>query len=160
MLGTLNASVPTVMAQVAFHFNALDKSNYAFRLLRKAYTRGARVHVLTDPHQASHLDAQLWLGETADFLPHCLDSSPKAILQRSPIIIGADVMRLDASSQVLVNLCEAMPDLSLLHRYERVIEVVSTSLHDRGAARERWRCYRNAGIEPQRHDLGPSASKN
>lgn len=144
------------MPSVAFHFNASDKQAYAARLLRKAFVRGARTHVLLDSGLASRLDGELWVRVAGDFLPHCLDDSPASILRRSPIVLGPSVMQVQPHAQVLVNLSDVLPDSGLIGRYERIIEVVSTSAKDRELARERWRWYRESGMEPERYDLGAS----
>lgn len=144
------------MPAVAFHFNASDKQAYAVRLLRKAFTRGARTHVLLDREMATRLEVDLWIRAAGDFLPHCLDDSPAPVLRRSPIVLGPSVMQVQPEAQVLVNLSEMLPDSGLIGRYQRIIEVVSTSPRDRELARQRWRWYRESGMEPERHDLGAS----
>lgn len=145
-----SASLP----EVAFHFNAPDRLAHAFRLLRKALTRGVRTHVLADRPLALRLDAGLWVQVAGDFLPHCLDDAPPQVLRRSPVVLGPSVMDVQPQAQVLVNLSDALPDSSRLARYRKIIEVVSTLPGEREVARERWRWYRQSGMVPQQHDLG------
>lgn len=151
--------------EVAFHFNATDKLAYACRLLRKAHGLGASLHVLAQAEMAARLDAALWTLSTSEFLPHCLDNASAHVVSRTPIIIGPAVMNLEVAlnratrETVLVNLSAALPSPASMGRYQRIIEVVSTTPDDRELARERWRWYRSAGLSPLRHDLSPSASR-
>lgn len=138
------------MAEVGFHFNAPDKAAYVCRLLRKAYLKGARLTVLAPADQLGALDRGLWLMSPGEFVPHCLGSDTAAVRRHSPIQL---VSRLDdqVPTQVLVNLGEEVP--AEYARFDRVIEVVGLREEDRAAARQRWRQYQAAGIEPQRFDL-------
>jgi len=142
--------IPT---EVAFHFNAADKLQYAIRLLRKAYAKGARLHVLADAGVSGHLDAELWQRVPGDFVPHCLDVAASSMLVHTPIVIGPSVLGVDPAAPVLVNLDGQLPDPGRIGRYQRVIEVVSTSIQDRELARSRWRWYQSSGIVPIRHDV-------
>ena len=140
------------MTEVDFHFNAPDKQAYACRLLRKAYLKGARLVVVTDPDSLASLDAALWTFAADAFLPHSREGDPPHVEARSPIrLYSAVPADPDAGSAVLVNLRAAMPEG--YEAYRRVIEVVSTDPRDREFARPRWMHYRSAGIEPRRHDL-------
>ena len=141
------------VTEVVFHFNATDKRVHACRLLRKAYLQGARVLVVTEPQELDALDAALWTLAGRDFIPHARLSDPVQIQAHSPIVLvggwPAEVPRPE--DWVLVNLSHGF--LSGFEQFARVIEVVSQDLPDRESARERWKRYRAAGIEPVRHDL-------
>lgn len=138
------------MTEVAFHFNAPQKLAYACRLLRKAYLKGARLQVLVPEAQLAELDQALWLMAPGEFVPHSVPGDAPAVQRRSPIrLVSAPGEPLDAT--VLLNLGDDAP--AGFERFERVIEVVSLDDQDRQRARQRWRQYVAAGIEPQRHDL-------
>lgn len=140
------------MTEVDFHFNAPDKQAYACRLLRKAYLKGARLVVVTDPDSLAALDAALWTFAADGFLPHSREGDEPRVVAHSPIRLYSEVpAEPGASSAVLVNLRAAMPEG--YEAYRRVIEVVSLDPRDRELARPRWMQYRSAGIEPRRHDL-------
>ncbi len=141
------------MTEVAFHFNAPDRLGYACRLLRKAYLKGARLQVLADPALAAALDQQLWLMTGVDFVPHCPSDAPESVRARSPIVIGRSLVDPAGEGQVLVNLGDAMPPG--FQRFARVIEVVTADPPARALARERWKQYKAAGLEPQHLDLNP-----
>ena len=138
------------MTEVAFHFNAPQKLAYACRLLRKAYLKGAHLVVLVPDDQVQALDQALWLMSPGEFVPHSVPTDPLGVQQHSPIRLATEVPDADAAT-VLVNLRDEAPQG--FERFARVIDVVTLDDNDRAQARQRWRHYVAAGIEPQRHDL-------
>ena len=141
------------MTEVAFHFNAPDLQAYACRLLRKGYLKGARLVVRAEAHALASLDMALWTFAVGEFIPHAREGDAPSVLQRSPVQLYSQLPEtLDhAASSVLVNLCASMPPG--FGRFTRVIEVVTLDENNRLQARERWRAYKQFGIEPVRHDL-------
>ena len=141
------------MTEVVFHVNAADKRGHACRLLRKAYLQGARVLVMAEPPEVDALDAALWTIGGHDFIAHARLSDAPALQAHSPILIGhewpAAIAR--APDTVLLNLSHGF--LTGFEQFARVIEVVSQDLPDRERARQRWKRYRSAGVEPVHHDL-------
>lgn len=143
------------MTEVAFHFNAPDRLVYACRLLRKAYLKGARVRVLADAPLAADLDQRLWTFAGIEFVPHCTSAAPAAHQARTPIVIGDLAQASLDGGEVLVNLSDQWP--GEYARFARVIEVVTADPAVRTQARERWKLYKAAGIEPLHLDLQKSA---
>lgn len=143
------------MTEVAFHFNAPDRLVYACRLLRKAYLKGARVRVLADAPLAADLDQRLWTFAGTEFVPHCTSAAPAAHQARTPIVIGDLAQASLDGGEVLVNLSDQWP--GEYARFARVIEVVTADPAVRTQARERWKLYKAAGIEPLHLDLQKSA---
>lgn len=139
------------MTEVAFHFNAPEKTAYACRLLRKAYLKGARLLVLAEPRSAAALDQLLWTMAATEFVPHSRADAAPGLRAASPILISSGEVPSDFPADVLLNLTDEMP--TDYERFRRVIEVVTLDEPDRLRARERWRQYKTAGLEPQRHDL-------
>lgn len=138
------------MAEVAFHFNAPDRLAYAARLVRKAYLKGVRVAVLAPAALIDELDRLIWLVGPGDFVPHARPGDAPAVQRHSPIRL-TDALPDAQGMPVLVNLLDAaVPEPA---RFERVIEVVGLDEADRASARQRWRAYVAAGLEPLRHDL-------
>lgn len=141
------------MTEVAFHFNAPDKQAYACRLLRKGYLKGARLVVRAEAQALAALDNALWTFSVREFIPHGREGDALSVLQRSPVRLyselPSDIERAD--SAVLVNLGADLP--AGYERFARVIEVVTLDELDRHQARERWRGYKQRGVEPVRHDL-------
>ena len=138
------------MTEVAFHFGAPNKLEYAGRLLRKAVAKGARLTVLAAPAQVQHLDASLWAANPTDFLVHAVDDGG-APHSRCPVVLTSKVHASLKSHAVLLNLTHTVPDEYA--QFERVIEVVSLDDEDRTMARNRWKHYLQRGHDIQRHDL-------
>lgn len=139
------------MTDVAFHFGAPNKLNYACRLLRKAVGSGAKVLVVADAVALHRLDADLWATSPTDFVAHCMNTADALTQQRSPVVLANQVVYVPAQLNVLVNLADEMPDG--FEKFERVIEVVGTDDADRDLARVRWRQYTERGYKILRHDL-------
>lgn len=140
------------MTEVSFHFGAPEKMAYTCRLLRKAANAGAHVLVLADDDVTELLDRELWALGPLDFVPHCRDDAPKAVLRHSAVVL---VTQHEAhpgrADQVLVNLKSTVP--SGVGEFSRVIEVVSLDESDRAQARQRWKAYAGMGFTIKRHDL-------
>ena len=141
------------MTEVVFHFNVADKRAHACRLLRKAYLQGARLLVVTELPELDPLDAALWTLTGRDFIPHARLSDPAEMQAHSPIVLVGEWPAAVPHPQdkVLVNLSHGF--LSDFYPFARVIEVVSRDQPDRDRARERWKVYRAANIEPMHHDF-------
>lgn len=146
------------MTEVAFHFNAPDKQSYVCRLLRKGYLKGARLVVRVDAQALASLDTALWTLAPGEFIPHGREGDAVSVLQRSPIQLYTELPDSleGTANQVLVNLRASMPPG--YERFGRVIEVVTLQEDDRLHARERWKAYKQQGIELVRHDLVLAAS--
>lgn len=137
------------MTQIDFYTHAEDKAPLVWKLSAKAMEQGLRVFVLTpDEDSASRLDRLLWVNPPTGFLPHCRARDPLA--EATPVIVDHDPGDLP-HDQVLVNLCQARP--AFFSRFLRLIEIVSLDESDRGAARERYRFYRDRGYEIRSHDM-------
>lgn len=138
------------MTGVEFHFNAPDKAAYAFRLLRKAVAKGAKVAVTGEPAFLRELDSTLWTREALDFIPHCMANAPATIVDATPVVL-CDSARSSPHHDVLVNLGTEVPEG--FERFERLIEVVTVREDDRADARQRWQHYKSRGYELKRIDL-------
>jgi len=123
---------------------------YACRLVEKAYLLEHRVRVHCDSAElAGKLDSVLWTFSDRSFVPHGLAGSAGA--DAAPVVISATDQ--DAPpADLLVNLGHDVPPD--FHRYGRVAEVVDGDEERRRAGRERFRFYRDQGIEPETHTVG------
>jgi DNA polymerase III subunit chi len=137
------------VTEVAFHFGAPNKLEYAGRLLRKAVGRGARMVVFGSDGLVRRLDALLWAQSPTEFLAHCVDGDPSML--RSPVVLASALHPGLPTGSVLLNLADVVPEG--FDRFGRVIEVVSHDEEDRLAARGRWKQYAQRGITIQKHDL-------
>lgn len=145
------------MTDIAFHFNVPDKLGYGCRLLRKAYLSGAQLVVTGAPEVLAQLDQLLWTFSASEFVPHyraaaaiTRDSAHGKALAVTPILL-VESLKDCAHHGVLVNMGSDIPEE--FERFERFIEVVTTSEVDRMAARHRWKHYADRGYALKRHDL-------
>jgi DNA polymerase III subunit chi len=139
------------MTEVAFHVNVPDPLGYACRLIRKGYLLGMTMLVICEPRQTALLNKQLWAMRSVDFVPHCLGGAMDSVTRRSPVLLSdTDAPASDRAFDVLVNLTAEMP--VRFASFGKVLEVVSFEPSALGAARDRWRAYQKAGLEPQRHE--------
>lgn len=145
------------MTDIAFHFNVPDKLGYSCRLLRKAYLSGAQLVVIGAPEMLAELDQLLWTFSALEFVPHYrTPAASKSESAHGKALAASSVLLVDSLSDcphhdVLVNLGSTIPDE--FERFERFIEVVTTSDVDRLAARHRWKHYADRGYALKRHDL-------
>ena len=141
------------MTRIDFHFNAPDKLHYGCRLLRKIYQAGQRAVVYAPPVALAALDRELWTFSPLAFIPHLPVQDPLAAV--TPILLCSEPVETP-HSDVLVNLAPQTP--SFFSRFERLIEVVTQDDQDRGAARERWRFYKERGYPLTSFDLAAAAA--
>lgn len=141
------------MTEVAFHFNAPDKLNYACRLLRKAFAASAKVVVTGSEDDLQALDRDLWTFDAASFVPHCFVDAPDSILSRTSVVLARSYAPAEAfpHHQVMINLGHAL--VPGFETFERVIEVVTMQEDDKSHARKRWRHYAERGYALVRHDV-------
>ena len=138
------------MTAIEFHVNVPDKLHYSCRLLRKAYRSGANAVVTATPELLLQLDKVLWSYSSTEFLPHCRSDSAVATTAATPILL-AEQLDVYPPGSVLINLGLQVP--GGFERFERFIEVASSSEDDRLAARERWKHYRDRGYALKRHEV-------
>ena len=106
--------------------------------------RQAALALYTDSvEQAERLDKLLWTFDDTSFVPHALDGDPMAadvpiqiFWQQGSISEAATVLNL--ASDILADPVPA-----------RVIELVLPDAAEKTAARNRYRMYRDSGIEPE-----------
>jgi DNA polymerase III subunit chi len=138
------------MTDLAFHFNAPHKMQYACKLLRKATATGARVAVLAPPELLARLDVELWSFSPLDFIAHVRAPCAPEVQARTSVLLCDDAQQAQDYG-VLVNLTTGVPQG--FERFDRVIEVVAQDDADRQAARLRWKHYKEQGYQISRHDL-------
>ncbi len=149
------------MTEIAFHVNALDKLDYACRLLRASQKKAAKVLVCGPHGTMRQLSTALWAVSPSEFLPHCFVDAQPAVLANSPIVLLPGLLA-DVSPQELEALNSAMQQDVLLNlgatlpagyeRFARLIEVVSQEDADLQSARVRWKHYKDRGYALMRYD--------
>lgn len=143
-------AAPRVTFYVLADADADGRMGYACRLVEKAYLQDNRVLVRCgSPEEAQSFDELLWRFSDRSFVPHELlgqDAAPAA-----PVgILGDGEPSLPGG--VLVNLGADVP--AWFARFDRVAELVAADDESRRNGRERYRFYREQGVEPETHTLG------
>jgi DNA polymerase-3 subunit chi len=144
----LSSAAPRIDFYVLEHAGADARLRLACRLAEKALQHRHRVHALTtDEAAAQGLDDLLWTFRAESFVPHAFDTDPAAA--EVPVTIGWDPGGTAAAADLLINLTPVVPPG--FDTYQRVIEIVDASEDCRRDGRERFRFYRENGLEPQTH---------
>ena len=141
------------MTRVDFYVLSDQKENgralLACRLIDKAYQLGHTIYLLVASEaQAMALDDLLWTFQQDSFIPH--ERYPLVGEDDSPVLIGT-ALPLDRTAQVLINFTDRLPDS--LERFERIVELVDQHPEVLAASRERFRQYRERGLNPETHKL-------
>jgi DNA polymerase-3 subunit chi len=126
-----------------------SRMRFACRLTEKAYGLKNSVYAHTSSQaDAQKLDELLWTFRQGSFVPHSiLDEDTDEF---SPVKIGIPEKSL-TSGELLINLSGAAP--SFAGNFERVAEIVDASDAARKAGRERFKQYREMGMEPVTHTI-------
>jgi len=139
------------MTRADFYIVAEHNMPYRFicDLSTKVRKEGYGLYIHTSSkEQASTLDDMLWTFKDMSFLAHALVGSADA--DSTPIIIGWEE-GVYQSKQVLMNLSHSFP--GAVDGYERIIEVVPSAPDHREKARQRYKNYRDKGLELHSHNI-------
>jgi DNA polymerase-3 subunit chi len=128
---------------------------FACRLIEKAYLAGQHVFVrLADVASLGSFDDLLWTFSDRSFVPHEPAHEP-AQWQGCPVLLGCQNappagcdLLLNLGSDVWIPAAEAAL---------RIVEIVDAEPERRQAARERYRRYREGGLNPQTHHIATGA---
>lgn len=101
--------------------------------------------------EALTLDDLLWTFRDISFLPHALADEAEAL--DCPIVIGWEGAE-GPSRQVLLNASGALPQS--IAGYERVIDAAPADPKARDLARQRYKHYRDSGLEVRHHKIEPA----
>ncbi len=125
----------------------------ACRLVETAFKHQQSVLIWTQTAQmAEELDELLWRFKQTSFIPHArLEASMSEQMKNlTPIWIGHG-QQTPPSAAVLVPLSKKIPPF--YRQFERLLDPVNGDDTEREAARQRFREYRQQGIEPRHHIL-------
>lgn len=98
----------------------------------------------SSPNESEQLDQFLWTYRDDSFLPHNQVNAGEA-----PIMIGHENPPTNATT--LVNLTNQIP--GFYKQFQQVIELVFGDAATQQAARERFKQYREAGLELNTHKM-------
>jgi len=139
------------MTRADFYIVAEHNTPYRFicNLSDKVRQEGYDLYIhASSKEQASTLDDMLWTFRDISFLAHALADSPEA--DNTPIIIGWEG-GVYQFRQVLMNLSNSFP--GAIDSYGRIIEVVPSDPNQREKARQRYKDYRDKGLELHSHNI-------
>jgi DNA polymerase-3 subunit chi len=122
--------------------------NFACRLSEKAYSLGNAVYAHTASEQdARRLDELMWTFRQGSFVPHERQTSGEST---APVSIGTpEACRHEG--EVLINLCNNVPEFAT--GFVRIAEIVDGTESGKAAGRQRFRQYREMGLEPETHTI-------
>lgn len=127
-----------------------DKYAYACRIANKAYASGLKVYVRADELAAcATLDEMLWTFSQSSFIPHAICDGMHDV-ERYPVQIGCGEAP-EGCRDVLISLKEKPP--ADYARFDRVVELIIAQAADKSSGRDRFRFYREQGVEPQTHKV-------
>jgi len=141
------------MTQVDFYVlkNAQQTNAELFvcRLAEKAFKKGHAIHVQTNSaEQSERIDKLMWSYNDLSFLPHVkIDDD---LQQDTPIHISHSNENASITD-VLINLKSEVP--MFFTQFNRVAEIVSADPQQKQLARQRYRHYKNSGIDVTSHDV-------
>ena len=116
-----------------------------------AWEQGHRVSVRTQTEpEARALDELMWDSPAGRFLPHGTGQAG----ENSPVFITDSGKDIPAGRDLIINLAStAVPEPE---RFRRLLEIVPPQADQRTASREKFRQYRDQGLEPAHHAIGKS----
>lgn len=143
--------MPEVTFYVLNSESLYERNLFACKLIEKAYNTGKFCYVLLDSSdQCQRLDDMLWTFRAGSFIPHQLffnGNLPEIIEQ---VLIGT--ANAPANWQnVIFNLSSKIPDN--WQAGGRVLEILDNNDTTKAAGRERYRIYKNSGIEIVTHKI-------
>ncbi|MXZ80736.1 MAG: DNA polymerase III subunit chi [Gammaproteobacteria bacterium] len=144
------------MPQVDFYIldqaDRRSKLQFACRLVQKIRGLDLKVMVQTsDSNQSAEVDRLLWTFRQNSFIPHGIIRKGALTWADYPVQISHAHHDPD-HADVLVNLREQVSEEHF--KYDRVVELVGGDEADRASARNRYRSYRDQGVEPKTHRMG------
>jgi len=125
--------------------------NTACRIAEKAFTAGHRIHIhMQHERDCEKLDAMLWTFRERSFVPHEISPVP---IKDCPITISAEKSpdMTSGHTDMLINVSLEIPENFM--QFQRIAEIIDTQPESINAGRERYRFYRENGLEPQHHEV-------
>jgi DNA polymerase-3 subunit chi len=121
----------------------------ACRIIEKAYHRGHRVYVRTgNADDTNTLDNLLWTFSQNSFVPHQLSTESDS--RESPVVIG-EYQPATGGTDIVISVADA--PVSDFTAYPRIVEIVGCEDNERESGRNRFRFYREQGVEPNTHRI-------
>jgi DNA polymerase-3 subunit chi len=119
----------------------------ACRIAEKALTAGHRIHIrMRSNEECEKLDALMWTFRDRSFIPHELSSDP---IDSCPVTISSEIN--EKHVDMLLNVAHEVPEN--IKQFQRIAEIIDNQPESINAGRERYRVYRENGLDPQHHEV-------
>lgn len=116
----------------------------ACHVAQQAFIKQQSVYIhCQNKEVAFEIDELLWQFEPSAFVPHNLKG--EGPVTGSPIEIGFDRLGANKSRQLLINLADQVPPFAV--NFGQIIDFVANDQQHKAVARERYRQYRDLGVE-------------
>lgn len=140
--------MPEITFYVLNSESIYDRYLFACKLIEKAYNSGKFCYVLLDSfEQCQRLDDMLWTFRAGSFIPHQLFTGGEPEI-KTQVLIGVENAPVNWQN-VIFNLSSSLPQN--WQNATRVLEILDNNETTKAAGRERYRAYKNAGIEITTH---------
>ena len=121
----------------------------ACRIVEKAYRLGHRVYVRTgNSDDTNVLDDLLWTFSQNSFVPHQLSTENDS--RESPVVLGEHPPAAEGTDVVISVADGPVSDVT---SYLRIVEIVGYEDDEKASGRNRFRYYREHGMEPNIHRI-------
>lgn len=129
------------------------KLKYACRIAQKAFKQGLKVFVQTENSaQCQQLDTLLWTFSQGSFVPHTVVNEAPENWENFPVQLGKAAPLGDAA-HLLISLTADPPNGHT--QFKRIADLITDEPTEKQAGRNRFRYYRQHGIEPATHKIAP-----
>jgi len=139
--------------RVDFYVSKAEKAPSQFalqtacRIAEKAFSAGHRIHIcVSSGNDCEKLDALLWTFREGSFIPHEISDLP---IQNCPVTLGTNIG--EEHSDMLLNVAHEIPENIM--QFQRIAEIIDIQPESVVAGRERYRFYRESGLDPQHHEV-------
>lgn len=124
-----------------------EREAFLSKLLNTIHKQQRQVDIrFADENDAQRYDLSLWNYRAESFIAHSFAKQFKAPIQ----LYGETINQ--PCKDVLINL---HPEFPKIHsHYQRTIEILDQSEYLIKMGRERWKTYKQAGLEPTVHKIG------
>jgi len=146
----LSAKKNNTAMQTKVHFELLEKPDrvegICTLLLRRARLTPHVLVLCPNDGFAAQLNERLWTIHPESFLAHDLAGSDADANRQQPILLATSIVRDNAAPVLINGGLEIPPDVSGFAHIVDFVDAWDESLKQ--AARERFRTYRQMGLEP------------
>ena len=143
------------MPKIDFYVTKDNASQFALRtacrIAEKAFSAGHRIHIhMNTEIDCEKLDAMLWTFRDRSFIPHEISPVP---IHDCPVTISSEKSpeMTSGHTDFLVNVSDQIPEN--FKQFQRIAEIIENRPESIHAGRERYRFYRESGLDPQHHEV-------